>query len=506
MTERTILLNGLVADGSGGELFPGDILIQDGQIRDVGRFDNPAEAELLDCAGLVVAPGFIDAHSHSDLQVIGNKREKLLQGVTSEVVGNCGFSAYPCSSGQELREFANGILCGDDSWGWRSAASYLLEVQAKAKFASVASLVGHGSLRIAHAGPRQGATDEATLCAMEGTLDEALVEGAAGFSTGLMYAPGSSAPAVELERLCRVVAQRDKIYCTHMRDYSTHLIDALDEQIQLARKTGCRLQISHLQAVGRENWRLNSLALERIELARNQGVDIMFDCYPYVAGSTVLTQLLPQWTLDGGADALVARLQEPSTRREIAKQTLDGMVHEWGDIFISGTGSTRSAEVAGKSIVELSKERSELPMDVVLNLLVEEGGKVNMLQFNQSEDNLKANLAHPLSIIISDGFYVQGKPHPRLHGTFPELLGNICRDRKWLPLPEAIRKVTGSPATRFKMDGRGYLKQGYVADVAIFDPARLKSRATYTTPELAPEGLTGVIRGGKVLLWQPLSN
>ena len=468
-------------------------------IREIGTVPQWTDAKQVDCSNLVVAPGFIDAHSHSDLQVLGNKREKLLQGVTSEVVGNCGFSAYPNARPGELREFGNGILCGDDAWGWPSAADYLLEVHSRAKLASVFSLVGHGSLRIAHAGPQQGAIDEKTLLAMEGALDEALADGATGFSTGLMYAPGSSAPKEELERLCKVVAKRGKVYCSHIRDYSTHLLEAIDEQINLAKASGCRLQISHLQTVGRGNWKLNALALEKIETARDAGIDIMFDCYPYVAGSTVLTQLLPQAALEGGLGALVDRLLNPQTREQIAKETVDAMVHQWSDIFISGVGSDKNADAVGKSVQELSEERSHSPMNVVFSLLTEENGAVNMLQFNQSEENLRANLSHPLSIVISDGFYVKGKPHPRLHGTFPELLGNVCRDKGWLSVPDAIHKVTGAPAERFGMKKRGLLKPGYFADITVFDQTHILSKSTYKTPNVNPEGVKLVFREGRVL-------
>ena len=502
MSERILLANGLLADGFGNELKKGDLLIEGTLIREMGQVGEPGECRRIDCANYVVAPGFIDAHSHSDLQVLGNKREKLLQGVTSEVVGNCGFSPYPNSRQRELREFGNGILCGDDSWGWPSASSYLLEVHSKATLASVYSLVGHGSLRIAHAGLQQGPVDEVTLSAMEETLDEALAGGATGFSTGLMYAPGSSAPKEELMRLCRIVAKRGKVYCTHIRDYSTHLVEAIDEQIALAELTGCKLQISHLQAVGRDNWKLNAIALERIEAARQAGIDIMFDCYPYVAGSTVLTQLLPQWSMDGGPGALIDRLHHPETRLKIASQTAASMVHEWSDIFISGVGSAKNAEAVGKSIQELSKEREKEPMNVVFELLIDEDCAVNMLQFNQSEENLRANLSHPLSIVISDGFYVKGKPHPRLHGTFPELLGNVCRDKGWLPLPQAIQKITSLPAERFGMAKRGALKVGYYADVTIFDPEQVLSRSTYKQPELNPEGVVAVIREGRFLFGQ----
>jgi dihydroorotase/N-acyl-D-amino-acid deacylase len=500
MSERILLANGLLADGTGSPLRKADVLIDGAFIGEVGAIPEPGGAQVIDCTDLVVAPGFIDAHSHSDLQVLGNKREKLLQGVTSEVVGNCGFSAYPNTRPRELHDFGNGILAGGESWGWASAADYLLEVHSKARLATVLSLVGHGSLRIAHAGPKQGPVTEEILSAMESTLDEALAEGASGFSTGLMYAPGSSAPREELVRLCKVVAKRGKIYCTHIRDYSTHLLAALEEQIDLARASGCRLQISHLQTVGRQNWSLNSLALERIEAAKANGVDIMFDCYPYVAGSTVLTQLLPQWSLEGGPAALIERLADPATRAEIERRTSESMVHQWSDIFISGVGSSQNTAAVGKSIEELSAESGESPFHVIFRLLKEESCAVNMLQFNQSEENLRANLTHPLAIVISDGFYVKGKPHPRLHGTFPELLGNICRDKGWLPLSEAIHKVTGAPAERFSMKRRGLLTSGFFADLTVFNPTQITSKATYRLPDVNPHGVIRVFREGKTVL------
>jgi len=499
MSNGILFKNAWLADGTGSPLHQADLLMEGNLIADLGTGLASGDAKHIDCQGLVIAPGFIDAHSHSDLQVLYNKPEKIRQGVTAEVVGNCGFSPYPNAHASELHEFGNGILYGDGEWGWKSASGYLLAIHEHAKLASVASLVGHGSLRIAHAGLTQGPVEEATLTAMESTLDDALAQGATGFSTGLMYAPGSSAPREELVRLCKVVAKRDKIYCTHMRDYSTNLLDALDEQIDLARSAGCKLQISHLQTVGRDNWKLNAVALERIESARNSGVDIMFDCYPYVAGSTVLTQLLPQWALDGGIPKLSERLSDAGIRREIEKQIMDKMVHEWSDIFISAVDSQANAGAVGKSLAEISSETGDSPLNVAFRLLLEEQGKVNMLQFNQSEENLRANLAHPLSIIISDGFYVKGKPHPRLHGTFPELLGNVCRDKGWLTLPDAIHKVTGSPAARFAMKGRGLLKPGYFADLTVFDQSTIRSNSTYKDPELDPAGILAVFREGKAL-------
>ena len=323
-TNCTILRGGLIVDGTGAPPFVGDVVVKDGRILFTGLNDSYNSAhytqmncEVIDCTGSVVAPGFVDAHSHSDLQILQNRTEKLLQGVTSEVVGNCGFSPYPAPQNpQVLRDFANGILCGDDEWEWRSASHYLADAK-QSKVATVASLVGHGSLRIKVAGNtnRQLTSQELdTMCAL---LDEALQQGATGFSSGLMYAPGSGASMHELIALACVVARTGAVYATHMRSYSAELVEAVEEQIAIARASGCRLQISHLQAAGDEYWPLQSRAIAAIEQASSQGVDVSFDAYPWLAGSTVLTQILPQASLDGGIAQLLTRLADPVQRKMI---------------------------------------------------------------------------------------------------------------------------------------------------------------------------------------------
>ncbi|MBM3774657.1 MAG: amidohydrolase family protein, partial [Acidobacteria bacterium] len=424
---RTLLQNGTLIDGAGAAAAPGDLLIEDGRIARIGRFEAPADCRLIDCRGLTVAPGFIDGHSHSDLQVLEERREKSNQGVTAEVVGNCGFSPYPAGADRgPLQEFANGIFRGRDDWGWLGARAYLDEAARRSRFVNVLSLVGHGSLRIAHAGPVQGTLPAAKLEAMERSLSEALAAGAGGFSTGLMYAPGSSAPPDELLRLCRVVARHGKLYATHMRSYSWHLLEAIDEQLELARRSGCRLQISHLQAAGRSNWNKLAPALERIDKARAEGIDVAFDMYPYLAGSTVLTQLLPQSALDGGTPALLARLEDREQRKQILAAMISQMAQGWSDIFISAVGSAANGNLVGKHLAQIAELRGRDPAEVVLDLLVEEKADVNMISFNQNEENLRKILTHPLCLVISDGFYVKGRPHPRLFGTFPFLLGETC--------------------------------------------------------------------------------
>jgi len=493
---RILFKGGTLIDGSGGPLRVGDLLISGDTIAGLDSLEAPADARVIDCRGLAIAPGFIDSHSHSDLQVLENRLEKTAQGVTAEVVGNCGFSPYPAPVNLKLlHDFANGIFCGNQDWGWSSAQAYLDRAQ-RSTTTTVFSLVGHGTLRISRVGNRLGPLAERDLDWMERTLAESLQQGACGFSTGLMYSPGASAPFEELERLCRVVVRHGKIYSTHMRDYGDHLAEAVDEQLELARRTSCRLQISHLQAVGPRNWDKQRAVLDKIENAAASGVDVGFDCYPYTRGSTVLTQLLPQWALEGGIDGLLARLSDQAERARIATETEAGLAQGWSGILISSVGSESNSGLIGKSVAAIAIDRSREPVETVLDLIQEERGRVNMLEINQSEANLRQTLAHPLSCIISDGFYVKGRPHPRLYGTFPFLLGEICRGRGWLTLEDAIHKVTDKPASRFGMQKRGRLAKGFSADVVVFDPESVNSPATYESPTLAPSGIHHVFRNG----------
>ena len=498
---NTILFkDGTVIDGTGAPPISGDVLISGQSIEKVGTFEASADAQVIDCRGLVVAPGFIDSHSHLDLQVLENRGDKLAQGVTTEVVGNCGFSPYPVPADRSvLQRFANGLFCGGTGWGWPSAAAYLKQA-AQSTTTAVFSLVGHGSLRVARVGHQLGQLAERDLDWLEQKLAESLSEGACGFSTGLMYSPGASAPFGELERLCRVVARHGKTYATHMRGYGDFLIEAVDEQLQLARRTGCRLQISHFQAVGERNWSKQAFALEQIEKAVAEGLDVGFDCYPYIAGSTVLTQLLPQWSLEGGIEGLLARLDNRAERKRIAAETDASLEQGWTNILVSAVETSRNRNLIGQSIAAIAESRSRDAVEVAFDLIEEEQGRVNMLEMNQSEPNLRQTLTHPLSCVISDGFYVQGRAHPRLYGTFPLLLGEMSRERGWLSLATAVHKITDKPARRFAIPKRGRLEHGYFADVVVFNPDTVNSPASFQNPALPPTGICHVFRNGIALL------
>jgi N-acyl-D-amino-acid deacylase len=494
-----LLQNGLLFDGSGSPGVLASVWIDGGRIAGIGGETTPAECAVLDCSGLAIAPGFIDLHSHLDLQVLENRVEKIRQGVTSEVVGNCGFSPFPFEgSPQRLQEFASGILGRADGWGWSTASEYLQALEKSSAKMHVFPLVGHGSLRVAVAGQKQQPLSSGEMDRMAGFLEDAL-SGCSGFSTGLMYAPGSSAGTGELERLCRIVARSGKLYATHMRSYSAGLVEAVREQLDLARATGCRLQISHLQAAGRANWGLQQQALDEIEAARGQGIDVEFDIYPYQCGSTVLTQWLPGWAMEGGKDALLGRLRDRAVRAKIAEEMDRSRAQLWSDITISGIATAENAGLVGKTIAEMAEARNVSPAEGALDLLLEEKASVNVVSFNQSEENLRQLIVHPLCSVISDGFYVQGKAHPRLYGTFPELLGHVTRDQGWLSLAESVHKITGKPAKRLGLHDRGLVKTNYFADLTVFDPATVQSHSTYATPDREPQGIVYVIKDGQIV-------
>jgi dihydroorotase/N-acyl-D-amino-acid deacylase len=332
---------------------------------------------------------------------------------------------------------------------------------------------------------------------MSGLLDQALQEGAAGFSSGLMYAPGSGASAQELTALCRVVARRGGVYATHMRSYSAGLVEAVEEQISIAESSGCRLQISHLQAAGPDHWHLQQRAIAAVEQAFARGVDVAFDAYPWLAGSTVLTQVLPQAALDGGIAQLLSRLGDPVQRETI--RTRIQPEARWNGVVITSVANN-AAPLVGRSIQDIADERGSDPENVVLDILLEQQGVVNIVEHCQSMENLHALLTHPLAIVITDGVYTRGRSHPRLYGTFPLLLGDVVRERKWLVLEEAVHKVTGKPAATFHLGDRGRIAEGYVADITVFDPETIHTDASYDMPAVAPAGIKSVLRNGRVVV------
>jgi N-acyl-D-amino-acid deacylase len=509
-----VLKNGRIVDGTGNPWFFGNIGIKDDLIVDVGRI-NQEGLETIDVRGQVISPGFIDGHCHSDLMVLDNPRSeiKLRQGVTTEVLGNCGMTPAPFAPQnlELLRSYLEPVLGKTErEWSWERFGQYVGSLREARPSENVATYVGHGTLRIAVMGFENRPASDEELDLMKDLLEESMQVGAIGLSLGLMYAPGSYTSGEELAELCSVLPRYDGLLAVHIRGEGNSLIPSIREVIWIAERCGCPLQISHLKAAGTSNWGRVAEAMELVEDARSRGLDVTCDVYPYTAGSTSLTTLLPPWALEGGISRTLERLKDPTSRERI-KQELrcehDGWDNlmaatGWDCVYISSLSKGDNADLEGKNIDEISESRALDPADCMMDLLLEQDGKVSMVFFHMADTDVEQVLSWERSLIASDSLHDQaGKPHPRLYGTFPHVLARYVREKKLLTLEEAIRKMTSFPSRRFRLGKRGLIAPGYAADLVVFDPDEISDKATYDDPKNFPEGISHVlVNGAKVLV------
>ncbi|MGI8865864.1 MAG: N-acyl-D-amino-acid deacylase family protein [Rubrobacteraceae bacterium] len=504
-----ILKNGRIIDGTGNPWFYGDVGVKDDVIVEVGRVSQESR-KTIDVRGQVISPGFIDGHCHSDLMVLDNPESeiKLRQGVTTEVVGNCGIAPTPFTRENldSLQSYVEPVLGKTGwKWSWETVGQYVETLLQAKPSENVATYVGHGTLRIAVMGfeDRPASNDE--LDRMKGLLEEGLQAGAIGLSLGLMYAPGSYTAREELVELCSVLPEHDGLLATHIRGEGGSLIPSIEEVIWIAEHSGVPLQISHLKAAGRSNWGNVNQAMELIEDARSRGLDVTCDVYPYTAGSTSLTTLLPPWSLEGGVSWTLERLRDPDSRKRIKEELRheqdewDNLVAStgWDSVYISSLGKQSNAVQEGQTLAAIGGSRAADPADCMMDLLLEQDGKVSIVFFHMAGDDVERVLKWRHSLIASDSLHGQAdKPHPRLYGTFPRVLDKYVREDGLLTLEEAIRKMTSFPARRFRLDRRGLLATGYAADLVVFDPDTIADRATYDEPKRLPEGISHVLVNG----------
>jgi N-acyl-D-amino-acid deacylase len=507
---------GTVIDGSGRPGRLADVAVDGDRIVAVEPGLRGEAARVIDATGLVVAPGFIDAHSHSDLFYLAcpAAESKVRQGCTTEVVGMCSFSPAPAAPARrEVMQRWMGGLGADIQIRWEGFAGYLDVLRAARPSINVVPFVGHGALRLAGLGPENRPAGPDDLRAMERLLAEALEAGAFGFSTGLVYPPSAYATTDELIALARSMARQGGLYFSHIRGEAAMLLESVAEAIRIGEEGGVGAQVAHVKASGRENWSKIGQALALIDDARKRGVDVSGDVYPYHAGSTKMDNLLPAWVHDGGIARLLERLADRATRRRIVEECLvDG--ERWRTVAMGAIGfdeiqiaTCSRRELEGLHLAALARQSGRAPAEAMMDLLLEERATVAMVAFSQDPGNVERVLAHPAIMIGSDSIGLAagpgphpGKPHPRMYGTFPRVLGEYARDRKLFSLETAVHKMTGMPAARLGLRDRGLLRPGHVADLAVFDPARVRDEATFADPHRYPTGIPYVVVNGAVVV------
>jgi len=511
-----LIRGGLVFDGAGNPGIRSDLLVRDGRIAKIAPSIDAAQAKdatVIDAAGLAVAPGFIDIKTHSDFTLpINPKAEsKLRQGVTTEIVGHCGFSVAPVLPGKV--ELLRDYLSPSAPWlpfREMSFPDYLDTFPATAL--NPGMLVGHNTLRLMVMGMDQRAPTADELEQMKALLEDGLKAGALGLSSGLFTSPGSYAKPDEMIALCHVVKKYNGGYFTHIRDESNHVIEAVEEAIHVAETCKIHVEIVHFKCSGMDNWGKATRCLQMIADAKARGVDVDCDSHPYTAGSNPLKNLMPQWVQAGGVPAMLERLRLPETRERIrADIERDGLnnwgrIPDWDCVQISITPNL--PQYAGRTIADLAKERGQDPIDVVCDYMIEDKGATRVLVISISEDDIRTIVKSPQALVGSDGNCVadygitsQGMPHPRFYGTFPRILGHYVHELGLIPIERAIHKMTGLTAKALRLKDRGLLKEGYRADIVLFDPADFKDQATYGDPHRYPTGTrTSVIVNGQIVI------
>jgi N-acyl-D-amino-acid deacylase len=511
---EVVLAGGTVVDGTGAPARRADVGLRADRIVAVEPVLDSADAErTLDVIGLTVAPGFIDAHGHSDIAVLSapGAPSKIHQGITTEVMGNCGLGVAPIGPDIDAAEVRAQLAIVDVDasvpWSWQSMAGYLDTVRRAGTAMNVAMLAGHLGIRASCVGFADRPASGRELAAMQELTNAALADGACGLSTGLMYPPNAYANTDELAALAEVVASHGKLFTFHMRDYGDHLVQSVAETLSVAARTGVKVQVSHLAVVGRRNWGAVTEALRLIDDAAQRGVDVAVDIYTYLAGSTNLTQLLPRWSLEGGASDLLDRLAHPPTRERIAAEIESTRLNDWSDIVIAGGNFPADADVIGRTVAELAERGGERGAETLIALAQLSGTLATIVAFGRSEDDLIAVLRHPRAMIGSDGLGLDpngpsgsGQPHPRSYGCYPRLLSRYVRDQGTLTLESAVHKATSLVAQRFGITERGVVAPGYVADLVVFDAATVHDLATFEQPQQPPVGIESVFVAGVQVL------
>jgi len=513
MAYDLLIRGGTLIDGSGAPRTRSDVAIAGGRIAAIGASLDGRAEKIIDAGGLAVTPGFIDIKTHSDFVLLINPKaeSKVRQGVTTEIIGHCGFSVAPVLPGKA--QILADYLSGGAPWlpfREMSFSQYLATFPAVS--VNTGMLVGHNTLRLMVMGLEDRAPTPAELEAMIALLEDGLAAGALGMSSGLFTPPGSFALADEMRAFAAVLERRRAAYFTHIRDEANKVIEAVEEAIDIARGFKIHVEIVHLKCSGVDNWGKAAAVLERIAAARAQGCDIDADAYPYAAGANPLKNLLPPWVQIGGNAAMLARLAQRETRARIRNEVARDGLNNWGRIpsweAVQISISPQRPDTAGRTVAALAAAAGCDPIDQICDHLIADDGATRVLITSISEDDIRTIVRSRTALVGSDGNCVadygvvgEGLPHPRFYGTFPRVIARYVGDERLIPLEGAIYKMTGGPAKALKLFDRGLLKQGYRADVTMFDPNDFRDLATYADPHRYPSGArTSVIVNGTLVV------
>jgi N-acyl-D-amino-acid deacylase len=507
--------NAVIIDGSGWEAYKADILVDKGIIKDIGKFDEIETHQLINAAGRCVTPGFIDIHRHADFKVLGTEfgEAELCQGITTCISGNCGMSAAPCPTEQKkgLYKYLEPCLGKvTEGEGFSSFKDYIKRVAYKPLPLNMGAYVGSGTVRIAVKGFSQSPMSAEDMHKAKAYIAEAMQSGAMGLSMGIMYVPECSYSRGELTELAREAGKYSGILTTHIRGEGDSMVDSVAEVIDIGRRAEIPLNISHFKAAGINNWGENlSRAIELIETARAKGQDVTCDVYPYEAGSTMLVTLIPPSFLAEGMEVMLMRLSEKKERDRLRSELSrkhsdwDNLVLSlgWERVFISSVNQEENKRFIGKSIAEIARDTCQEEVDCVCSLLQWEEGRVGMVIFSMSMDDVVKVMKLPYSMIISDSIYPPaGNPHPRLYGSFPRVISQFVRKSGVLTLEEAVKKMTSMPAARMGLKNRGVVKPGYAADLLLFNPDKVLDTATYENSVQLAKGMDIVLIGGETVV------
>jgi N-acyl-D-amino-acid deacylase len=508
-TYDLVIKNGTVIDGLKNKEYKTDLGIIGEHIKRIDNLNGVKSRSIIDASDRIVSPGFIDIHTHTDYELLANPKaeSKIRQGVTTELTGNCGSSAFPMKQplSDDKKRMAEKLGITVD---WTNLEGYHAALLKKGMAVNHGTLVGQGTVRSYIMGDVQREPTAEEMDRMKRLVAEALEQGAFGLSTGLEYTPSGYADTDEIIELCKITAEYGGFYATHIRSEDNAVIEAVAEAIHIAESAGLPLEIAHFKAVGKPNWWKLSKMIDLIERAAQRGLPVTADRYPYIAFSTGLTILFPQWALDGGMERLIDRLKDERIRESMKGDTLKKVKgYGWEKIVISNVDKEQNKDLIGKNIQEIAAAKNVDPYEFVCDLIINEDRDVSHIGFGMSEENTQKVLQHPQVMLGSDGSSLapygplgEGKPHPRNYGAFPRFLGYYVREKKILPLPDAIKKVTSMPAAKMGLQDRGSLKEGNFADIVVFDPKSIRDKATFIDPHQYPIGIDYVIVNGKIVI------